>query len=91
MKLHYTDIQKITLRDILVSAGLTTRQVEDVFLLLRFKPERVQLAFYYRACGNTFDEIGSFLGVTKKQAWKYINENCIDLNNYVDFLCTKKG
>ena len=83
MKLHYTEVQKITLRDILRTSGLSERQIEDVFLLLSFKPERVQLAFYYRACGNTYEEIGSFIHMSVTQTKRYINDNCGDINKYI--------
>ena len=78
-----TEIQKITLRDILTTAGLTPRQVEDVFLLLRFKPERVQMAFYYRACGNTYEEIGGFMDIPERTAHNYVNINCSDVGQYI--------
>ena len=81
-----TEIQKITLKDILTTSGLKQRQVEDIFLLLSFKPERVQLAFYYRACGNTLDEIGSFIGMTRQGVSKILNERCCDV---YDFVSTK--
>lgn len=78
-----TEIQKITLRDILITTGLTERQVEDIFLLLRFKPDRVQLAFYYRACGNTYEEIGGILGVDESTVRSHINTKCKDIKNYI--------
>ncbi len=83
MKLHYTEVQKITLRDILRTSGLSERQIEDIFLLLSFKPERVQLAFYYRACGNTYEEIGCFINMSTTQTKRYVNDNCDDVNRYI--------
>jgi DNA-directed RNA polymerase specialized sigma24 family protein len=78
-----TEIQKITLRDILITTGLTERQVEDIFLLLRFKPERVQLAFYYRACGNTYEEIGGFMDEPLKTVHDLVTIGCKDIFKYL--------
>jgi len=83
MKLHYTEVQKITLRDILRTSGLSERQIEDVFLLLSFKPERVQLAFYYRACGNTNEETASFINIDESTVRYYIKVGCEDINCYI--------
>lgn len=79
----YTEVQLITLRDIFTQTGLTQRQADDILLLLRFKPERVQLAFYYRACGDTYEEIGRFLGTSKSVVWRYVNEGCQDIKKYI--------
>ena len=78
-----TDLQKITLRDILTTAGLTERQVEDVFLLLRFKPERVQMAFYYRACGLTQVEVADRIEVHQTTVLRMIEEQCDDIKKYI--------
>ena len=80
----YTEVQQITLRDILTNTGLTQRQVEDIFLLLRFKPERVQLAFYYRACGNTYEEIGEMLSISHNQVMWDVSESCKDIKKYLE-------
>ena len=77
-----TEIQKITLKDILTTAGLKQRQVEDIFLLLSFKPERVQLAFYYRACGETYDDVGKLIGQSPRMVFYYISESCSEINDY---------
>ena len=82
MELKLTNIQKITLRDILMTAGLKKRQVEDVFLLLSFKPESVQLAFYYRACGETYEDVGKLIGQSPRMVFYYISESCSEINDY---------
>ena len=81
-----TDPQKITLKDILTTSGLKQRQVEDVFLLLNFKPERVQLAFYYRACGETYENIGELIDESAQMCHYYVINSCYDINLY---LCQK--
>ena len=78
-----TEIQKITLKDILTTSGLKLRQVEDIFLLLSFKPERVQLAFYYRACGETYDDCGKRIAVDESTIRYYLKENCGDIYLYL--------
>jgi DNA-directed RNA polymerase specialized sigma subunit len=78
-----SDIEQITLRDILVTAGLTHRQIEDVFLLLEYKPVKIQRAFYYRACGETQQEIADRLGVTQQQVCRYVSVNCSDIGKYL--------
>ena len=83
MELKLTNIQKITLRDILTTAGLKDRQVEDVFLLLSFKPERVQLAFYYRSCGETYEGIGIKINESAQMCHYYVIDSCHDINLYL--------
>ena len=78
-----TEIQKITLKDILTTSGLKQRQVEDIFLLLNFKPERVQLAFYYRACGETYEWIGEVLNTPRRTVNDWVNINCVDICMYL--------
>ena len=82
--LAVTEIQKITLRDILTTAGLTPRQVEDVFLLLRFKPERVQMIFYYRSCGETQHETAEKVGCTQNVVYWHLNNSLEDVRKYID-------
>lgn len=81
--LKYNELQKITLTDILNTAGLPPRRVEDVFLLLAEKPERVQLAFYYRACGCTYRETGKKIGVSLQRSQQYIKHNCNNIYKYL--------
>jgi len=83
VKLELTEPQQITLRDVLTTAGLSVRQIEDIFLLLSFKRERVQLAFYYRAQGMTYRKIGSVLGVTEQAAFKMIKNECKNIAVYL--------
>ena len=83
MELKLTNIQKITLRDILTTAGLKQRQVEDVFLLLSFKPESVQLAFYYRSCGETQEQIADRLGIHQTSVLRMMEEQCDDIKLYM--------
>ena len=83
MELKLTNIQKITLRDILTTAGLKQRQVEDVFLLLSFKPESVQLAFYYRACGETYERTAVLIDMSPTQTKRYIHDKCDDIRLYL--------
>ena len=78
-----TEIQEITLRDILTTAGLKQSQVEDVFMLLSFKPERVQLAFYYRACGETQEQVGDKLGIHQTTVLRMIDKQCDDIKLYM--------
>ena len=78
-----TEYQKITLRNKLIESGLREQQVYDILLLLRFKPLRVQNAFYYSTLGYTYAETADFLNVSAKQAWKYINLNCADIREYL--------
>ena len=70
----------------LENIGLRQRQIEDILLLLRFKPERVQLAFYYRAMGKTYQEIGGFLGVSESWARRIFDFNCSDIKKYLNEL-----
>jgi len=83
MKLELTELQQITLRDVLTTAGLTARQVEDIFLLLSFKRERVQLAFYYRAQGMTQQEVADRVGVTQQAVQLYIKEDLSEIMRYL--------
>ena len=83
MELRLTEIQKITLRDILTTAGLKKRQVEDVFLLLSFKPESVQLAFYYRSCGETYERTAVLIDMSPTQTKRYIHDKCDDIRLYL--------
>jgi hypothetical protein len=78
-----TEIQKITLRDVFRQAGLSERKIEDVFLLLRFKPEEVQLTFYYISLGHTQAETGEKIGVSQRQIGKYLKQKCSDIMEYL--------
>jgi predicted DNA-binding protein (UPF0251 family) len=81
--LYLTDTEVLTLRDVLRTAGLNDRQIEDITLLLSFKRERVQLAFYYRVQGMTFEQVGERVGVSRQVATRMLYEEC---ENIADFL-----
>lgn len=83
MKLELTELQQITLRDVLTTAGLSVRQIEDIFLLLSFKRERVQLAFYYRACGLTFEEVGERIEIPRTTVQDMIHRDCENIAIYL--------
>lgn len=78
-----TEVQKITLRDVLRQQGLHERRIDDIMLLLRFKPERVQMAFYYVTSGMTQSGAARMVGVSQMQVSKYIRENCSDIQDYL--------
>ena len=78
-----TEVQQITLRDALRTAGLKERKIEDVLLLLRFKPERVQLVFYYRVQGMTQQWIADKLNMSDRQVRRYINKHLSDIKKYL--------
>jgi hypothetical protein len=78
-----TEIQKITLRDVFRQEGLSERRIEDVMLLLRFKPERVQLAFYYTSIGWTQEAAADEIGVSRVQVSKYLSGQCTDIKEYL--------
>ena len=79
-----TELQQITLCDTLRTAGLKERQIEDILLLLRFKPQRVQLAFYYRAQRLSQEWIAGELGVSQQQISWDIDNGCRDINLYLN-------
>lgn len=78
-----TEVQKITLRDVLRQQGLSERRIEDIFLLLRFKPIKVQMAFYYVTSGMTQQEAASIVGVSQMQISKYVRDGCSDIRDYL--------
>lgn len=78
-----TEIQQITLRDVLRQQGLSERRIEDVFLLLRFKPDRVQQVFYYAAQGWTQEDMASMIGMTRGAVRHYINNSLTDIRLYL--------
>lgn len=77
-----TEIQQITLRDVLRQKGLSEDSIHDVFLLLRFKPDRVQLVFYYAVQGWTQRDIAAVIGTSKTAVNHYINSSLTDLRLY---------
>ena len=80
-----TELQQITLCDTLRTAGLKERQIEDIQLLLRFKPQRVQLAFYYTSTGLSLQDTADILGCAKSTVWHSVNVGCFDIKNYLAF------
>ena len=75
--------QWITLRDVFRQEGLTERQIEDVFLLLSFKPERVQLSFYYVSIGTSHEYAASKVGVSRVHIGNYLRKDCSDIRQYL--------
>ena len=73
--LTYTKEQKQTLYDIL-DAGLEEYQIIDILDLLKSKPYKIQMAFYYRAYGMTYEEIGEKLVLPYSTVRRYIKRNC---------------
>jgi DNA-directed RNA polymerase specialized sigma24 family protein len=78
-----TEIQQITLRDVLRQQGLSERSIEDVELLLRFKPDRVQMVFYYAAQGWTQQDIASVIGVDRTTVHYYLNNSMSEIKLYL--------
>ena len=83
MHLYLTEIQQVTLRDVLTTTGLNSRQIDDIFLLLSFKRERVQLAFYYRAQGMTYKDISNLIDTPLRTVYDMITIHCADLRIYL--------
>lgn len=81
--LSLTDIQTITLRDELRTQGLSQRQIEDILLLLSFKPERTQLVFYYRSIGLTYREVAEELRIPFQSAHYALQQGCSDISSYL--------
>ena len=78
-----TELQKITLRDVFRQQGLSERRIEDAMLLLRFKPERVQLAFYYVAQGMTQEDAAAMMGVSRRLVGHHLSSSCADIKEYL--------
>ena len=78
-----TEIQKITLRDVLRQEGLSERRIEDVFLLLRYKPEHVQLVFYYAAQGWTQTDVALLLGTSQRTVHYHLNVTLFEVRTYL--------
>ena len=83
MHLYLTDTEYLTLRDVLRTAGLRDRQIEDVVLLLSFKRERVQRVFYLRAIGNTIEQVGEHVGVSHQRVSKILRKGCAEIYTYL--------
>ena len=63
--------------------GLKIRQAEDVYLLLKYKPERVQRAFVMRCEGHKQWYIAQEIGIAQQTVSKYIIEQCSDIYDYL--------
>ena len=83
MHLYLTDTEYLTLRDVLRTAGLRDRQIEDVVLLLSFKRERVQRVFYLRAIGWTQQEVADKIGISQQHVSKIISNGCAEIYTYL--------
>lgn len=83
MNLALNDIQYITMRDILIDYGLSGGQIERIMLLLAFKKPVVQKAFYYRAHGMTFNEIGERIERPRTTVQDMIHRDCEDIASYL--------
>ena len=82
-----TEIQRITLRDVFRQHGMPESRIHDVMLLLRFKPERVQLAFYYTAIGWTQEQAAREVGVSQRHIGRLVSEGCEDVKIYLRPIC----
>jgi DNA-binding NarL/FixJ family response regulator len=78
-----TEIQQITLRDVLRQQGLSERSIEDVELLLRFKPDRVQMVFYYAAQGWTQEDIALGVGAAQSTVNHYLSNSLAEVKMYL--------
>ena len=83
MHLYLTDTEYLTLRDVLRTAGLRDRQIEDVVLLLSFKRERVQRVFYLRAIGWTQQDIADHVGISQRHVGNIIGNGCAEIYTYL--------
>jgi DNA-directed RNA polymerase specialized sigma24 family protein len=81
-----TEIQQITLRDVLRQQGLSERSIEDVELLLRFKPDRVQMVFYYAVQGWTQEDIALTVGMSRGAVRNYIDNSLTEVKLYLQEL-----
>lgn len=82
------EVQMITLRDVLRQQGLSERRIEDVFLLLRYKPDRVQMVFYYAAQGWTQTDIALTIGTSQQAVSHYINNSLTEVRLYLKEITT---
>lgn len=78
-----TDAEVITLRDVFRQAGLSERKIQDVMLLLSFKPPQVQVAFYHISTGKTQSRVAQLIGAPRQTVGYYINVNCNDIKGYL--------
>lgn len=76
-------VQTIILNRQLEDIGLTEKQGAHILRLLLLKPEKVQLAFYYRAIGLTQQEIANKINVTQQRVSILLSENCNDIKIYL--------
>jgi hypothetical protein len=77
------DEQRDTLRRILSEQGLSDGRIHDVMLLLRYKPDRVQLVFYYAVQGWIQEDIALTIGMSRGSVQHYINNSLADVRLYL--------
>ena len=80
--LKYTEEQRQTLYDVL-DAGLEEYQIIDILDLLKTKPYKVQMAFYYRACGMTYEEIGREMSFPLSTIYWLLTKKCTEIKKYL--------
>lgn len=78
-----TDIQKMTLRDVFRQTGIAEYRIENIFLLLKYKPKKVQLCFYYASIGYQQDRIAREIESNSRQVRRYIKRDCKDIREYL--------
>ena len=78
------DEQQHTLRTHLLDKGLDEQMVYDIMLLLRYKPDKVQLAFYYVTLGFTQDRAAVNIGVKQATVNYYLSVQCADIKKYIE-------
>lgn len=75
--------QRDTLKKVLFKQGLSPNSIHDVLLLLRYKPDRVQLVFYYAVQGWTQADIAAVIGTSQPGVQYYINNSLTDVRLYL--------
>ena len=83
------ETQLITLRDVLRTAGLKERHIEDVMLLLWTKPHRIQLAFCFRAIGMPYASIAWKMDKPIMTVHGWVANSCADIKKYFTAISVK--
>ncbi len=78
-----SETELMALRDVFRQAGISERAIQDIMLLLSFKPPQIQLAFYYVTTGKTQQQAATEIGVSQQQVGSYIHHNCDDIKRYL--------
>jgi hypothetical protein len=76
-------VQTFILSRQLEDEGLTPRQGAHILRLLSFKPEKVQIAFYYRSMGLNQEEIADKIDSTQRQVSRVLSRDCKDIKIYL--------